>query len=64
MKRKIAFIIISCIWALLLAKPVIKFETLEYDFGRIKEEGSPHRVDFKFSNTGDEPFKILKVSAG
>jgi hypothetical protein len=64
MKRKIAFIIISCIWALLLAKPVIKFETLEYDFGKIKEEASPHLVDFKFTNIGDEPLKLLDIDAG
>jgi len=49
---------------LLLAQPIIEFETLIYDFGRIKEEAGPHKVDFKFSNTGDEPFRILKVKAG
>ena len=58
----VSLLLLACV--ILLSKPIIKFETLEYDFGRIKEEGSPHRGDFKFSNTGDEPFKILKVSAG
>ena len=58
----VSLLLLACV--ILLSKPIIKFETLEYNFGRIKEEGSPHRGDFKFSNTGDEPFKILKVSAG
>lgn len=58
----VSLLLLACV--ILLSKPIIKFETLEYDFGRIKEEGSPHKVDFKFSNTGDEPFTILKVSAG
>jgi len=64
MKRVIALIIMLCIWVLLLTKPIIEFETLEYDFGKIKEEEGPHQVDFKFSNTGDEPLKLLDVNAG
>jgi len=64
MKRAIAFILIMFIWVLLVSQPIIEFETLKYDFGRIKEEGGPHQIDFKFSNTGDKSFRLLNVKAG
>jgi len=64
MKRAIALIIIIFIWISLLSQPIIEFETLEYDFGRIKEEEGPHQIDFKFSNTGDESFRLIDISAG
>ena len=64
MKRAIAFILIMFIWVLLVSQPIIEFETLEYDFGRIKEEEGPHQIDFNFSNTGDESFRLLNVKAG
>ena len=57
-----AILLLSC--ALLLSQPIIEFETLEYDFGRIKEEEGPHKVDFKFTNSGDESFRLIKVTAG
>ncbi len=64
MKRIVVIVMLLSVGLLLLAQPIIEFETLIYDFGRIKEEAGPHKVDFKFSNTGDEPFRILKVKAG
>lgn len=64
MKKAIALIILLLIWVLLLSQPIIEFETLVYDFGRIKEEAGPYNVDFKFSNTGDESFRLIKVKAG
>ncbi|RLC48273.1 MAG: hypothetical protein DRI23_10570 [Candidatus Cloacimonadota bacterium] len=64
MKRSIVLIIIIFLCTLLFSKPVIEFETLEHDFGRIKEEAGPYEVDFNFTNTGDEPFHLVKVKAG
>ena len=64
MKKTIVIIILLITAALLLSQPIIEFETLIYDFGRIKEEEGPHKVDFKFSNTGDEPFRLIEVKAG
>ncbi|MCK5051829.1 MAG: DUF1573 domain-containing protein [Candidatus Cloacimonetes bacterium] len=64
MKKIIVIIILLFVGVLLLSQPIIEFETLKYDYGRIKEEAGPHKVDFNFFNTGDEPFRILKVTAG
>ena len=64
MKRIVVMIIFLLTWMLLLSQPLIEFERLEYDFGKIKEEVGPHKVDFKFSNTGDAPFHLIKVKAG
>lgn len=64
MKKIISILILLFAAVLLLSQPIIEFETLVYDYDRIKEEAGPHKVDFKFFNTGDEPFQILKVDAG
>lgn len=64
MKKIIIIFILLFTAVLLLSQPIIKFETLVYDYGRIKEEAGPHEVDFQFVNTGDEPFRILEVNAG
>ena len=64
MKRNVLIIFMLLVCALLLSKPIIEFESLEHDFGRILEEAGPHKVDFKFTNTGDEPFHLVKVKAG
>jgi Protein of unknown function (DUF1573) len=64
MKRFVVLIIILFLCSLLFSKSVIAFEKLEYNFGRIKEEAGPHKVDFKFTNTGNEPFRLVKVKAG
>ena len=64
MKKIITVIFLLFICALLQSQPIIEFETLEFDFGRIKEEEGPHQIDFNFSNTGDELFRLLNVKAG
>ena len=64
MKRIIVIITFLLAGVLLLSQPIIEFETLVYDFGRIKEEEGPHGFDFKFSNTGDESFRLIRVKAG
>jgi hypothetical protein len=38
MIRANAFMLIMFILVLLVSQPIIEFETLKYDFGRIKEE--------------------------
>ncbi len=48
----------------LFAEPKIEFETFEHDFGEIKEENGPYLIDFYFTNTGDDPLKLIKVKAG
>ena len=64
MKKIIIIVFFLLTAVILLSQPIIEFETLVYDFGRIKEEEGPHKVDFKFSNTGNESFRIINVHAG
>ncbi len=64
MKRIIILLFCLLLWVSVFAKPMIEFEALEHDFGRILEEAGPHKVDFKFTNTGDEPFQLIKGKAG
>ena len=64
MKRLLTVVLILSFALLLFSKPMMKFETLEYDFGDIKEGDGPYEHDYVFSNTGDEPLKIIKVKAG
>ena len=44
-------------------KPHIKFETLVYDFGKIKKD-KPVETQFSFSNTGTSPLIISSAHAG
>ena len=64
MKRIIIITILLLTWLLLLSQPIIEFETLEQDIGKIKEESGPHQIDFKYINTGSEPLRLLDVKAG
>jgi flagellar biosynthesis/type III secretory pathway M-ring protein FliF/YscJ len=64
MKRILLSVIFLLVWMQLSSEAVMKFETLEHDFGRIKEESGPYKVDFKFTNSGDAPFQLIKVKAG
>lgn len=41
----------------------VKFETLEYDFGKIKEKGGSVSFTFNFKNTGTTPIAIDGVHA-
>ena len=45
----------------LMAQPVIKFDTLEYDFGEIRELGGIVQYRFVYQNTGDKPLIINSV---
>ncbi len=42
--------------------PVMSFETVNYDFGKVKE-GSKVQYEFKFKNTGKSPLIISDASA-
>lgn len=42
--------------------PEFKFDKETYDFGKIPQ-GKPVSVDFKFTNTGDEPIIITNVES-
>jgi hypothetical protein len=64
MKRLFALILILSSTFLLFSQPIIKFDTLEYDFGDIKEDEGPYEYNYVFQNTGDEPLKLTKVKAG
>ena len=48
---------------LLNAGPIISFKETEHDFGTIKEEIGKAEHRFDFTNTGDEPLKIIKVKS-
>jgi len=48
----------------LFAQPKIEFDTMTHEFGDIKEDEGPYEIDFNFTNTGDEPLKLIKVKAG
>ena len=63
--KKLMFIvfILLCI-GLLFSAPIIKFDSLKYNFGDIKEEGNYYDHEYKFTNEGSEPLKIEKVKAG
>jgi hypothetical protein len=41
----------------------IKFEKMDYNFGKIKEEGGPATFNFKFTNTGNIPLILQHVEA-
>ena len=45
------------------SKAHIKFETLVYDFGKIKKD-KPVETEFPFSNTGNSPLIISSAHAG
>jgi hypothetical protein len=63
-------ILIKNVWIVILfcamqshAQPQIQFETVEYDYGTIKEEDGPQKGVFVFTNNGNEPLRIVSVRA-
>ena len=64
MKRIIVIAILLITGVLVCSQPIIEFETLKYDFGKIKEEAGPHEFDFSFINTGDVSCHLTNVKAG
>jgi len=66
MSRKMIFLL-AAIWGGSLfataqnAKPVMKFESKEYDFGTFKEEQGKVSYSFEFTNTGKQPIIINQV---
>lgn len=41
--------------------PVISFEKMEYDFGKMTFKGAPKSVKFKFTNKGNSPLVITRT---
>lgn len=50
---------VSGLWAQTNA-PQIKFDTLEYDFGKVPHKSSEVKCTFAFTNTGTAPLVIIK----
>ena len=42
----------------------ITFDSPIHDFGEIEDSKEPYLHEFKFTNTGTEPFTIMRVKAG
>ena len=68
MKKIFVFtLILTALWTSSFSqskKARISFKNEVHKFGTIKEEDGPYEVDFNFTNTGDEPLKLIKVKAG
>jgi len=62
-KKMIFLVIFVLITLILIAKPVITFNQLTHDFGVINEEDGTVTHKFTFTNSGDEPLKLIKVKA-
>ena len=45
-------------------RPQIKFDSKDYDYGKIKEEAGPATGKFYFTNTGNDTLRILNVKPG
>ena len=63
MKKLLMLLIFFILTISLYSFPIIKFENEVHDFGNIKEDKGPYEYEFTFSNTGDEPLKLIKVKA-
>jgi hypothetical protein len=64
MKLKI-LLVLSILFYCLILCGVAEFtpDLLEYDFGEIYEKDGEVEYRFEFSNTGDEPLKLIDVHA-
>lgn len=58
----IIFTVMLC-YTFLHAKPEISFKETVFDFGEIFESNGVVHHSFIFTNVGDEPLEILKVSS-
>jgi len=63
MKKIILLISIFTVSASLLAQPVMKLSTTEYNFGTFKEEAGRQTYDFIVTNTGNSPLVIKNIVA-
>ena len=63
MKKTLLLLIFFISIISLYSSPVISFEKEVHDFGDIEEAEGPYEYEFTFSNTGDEPLKLIKVKA-
>jgi hypothetical protein len=61
---KIVFVLVVLVWTVsTYAQPQIKFESVVYEYGTIKEEDGPQLAVFTFTNTGNEPLTLTSVRA-
>ena len=51
---------VSGLWAQ-TSSPQIKFDSLEYDFGKVPHKSSEVKCEFAFTNTGSAPLVIIKA---
>ncbi|MGI6073353.1 MAG: DUF1573 domain-containing protein [Fermentimonas sp.] len=64
--KRISLVFLLSVFAIGLAlaqQPQMKFVKNEHDFGTIKEEIGAVTTKFEFTNTGDSPLIIQRVSA-
>ena len=64
MKKLFLLFFFLCYGFILFAGAEITFDNLNHDYGEMEEDGGPYECTFHFTNTGDEPFKVVKVKAG
>lgn len=65
MNRRILLLAAAALAAIAAwAAPGIKFDSAKHDFGNIRADGGPVKVDYTFTNTGDEPLIIISVTNG
>lgn len=64
MKKILIFIVCATIISVSFSqkKPIINFQSIEYDFGNIKEDGGVKTCAFDFTNQGDDTLIIFSVS--
>ena len=65
--KKIVFLIIACAITVAVnaqkADSTIVFNKLVHDFGSITKSEGPQSYTFEFTNTGNKPVSVLKVTA-
>lgn len=63
MKRLILILIVAFTGSIILAQPLMKISSAEYDFGKFKEEEGQQSYDFVVMNTGNQPLVIKNIAA-
>ena len=60
-KLSLMVITFLCLPAYSYAQPSIHFNEVRHDFGTVSQEDKPEHI-FEFSNTGNQPLIIEKIS--
>ena len=64
MKRIILILLVAMVSIGAWAKGDAQFASREHDFGTIKAKGGAVTATYEFTNTGDEPIRIVTVTNG